>query len=154
MFGLSLSLHPVLPRSVVPIPKIALLRMLLLCFGMGERTKVATIALGTFFPTAIATFSSVDGVPRTLIRMAQSFGVPTARIVWSVVLPGALPGMLSGFRISASIALILVVAAEMIAAEHGIGAFILLAGNLMRTDQLLAGEIGRASCGERWCNDV
>src|SRR3546814_4038484 len=130
MFGLSLSLHPVLPRSVVPIPKIALLRMLLLCFGMGVPVKVATIALGTFFPTAIASFSSVDGVPRTLIRMAQSFGVPTARIVWSVVLPGALPGLLSGFRISASIALILVVVAEMIAAEHGIGAFILLAGNL------------------------
>src|SRR3546814_14330923 len=73
--------------------------------------------------------------------MAQSFGVPTARIVWSVVLPGALPGMLSGFRISASIALILVVAAEMIAAEHGIGAFILLAGNLLRTAQLLAGVL-------------
>ena len=54
-------------------------------------------------------------------------------------LPGALPGILSGFRISASIALLLVVAAEMIGADRGIGAFLIQAGNLMQTDQLLAG---------------
>ena len=57
------------------------------------------------------------------------------------MLPGALPGILAGFRITASIALILVVAAEMIGAEFGIVAFILQAGNLMRTDQLLAGGV-------------
>ena len=66
---------------------------------------------------------------------------PTVDIVRKVVLPGALPGILSGFRISASIALILVVAAEMINAQHGIGALVLFAGNLMRTDQLLAGVV-------------
>lgn len=127
--------------ALFPIPKIALLPLLILWFGIGEPSKVATIALGTFFPTVIATFSGVDGVPRSLIRMAQSFGVPATRIVWSIVLPGALPGILAGFRITASIALILVVAAEMIGAEYGIGAFILQAGNLMRTDQLLAGVL-------------
>jgi NitT/TauT family transport system permease protein len=71
--------------------------------------------------------------------MAQSFGVPTRRILWTVVLPGALPGVLAGFRITSAIALILVVAAEMIGAQHGIGALVLTAGNLMQTDQLLAG---------------
>ncbi|HYD71049.1 ABC transporter permease, partial [Azospirillum sp.] len=63
------------------------------------------------------------------------------RIVLRIVLPGALPGILAGFRITASIALILVVAAEMIGAEYGIGAFVLSAGNLMLTDQLLAGVL-------------
>lgn len=147
MFSLARAAGLPVVSALFPIPKIALLPLLILWFGIGEPSKVATIALGTFFPTAIATFSSVDGVPRTLIRMAQSFGVPPARIVWSIVLPGALPGILAGFRITASIALILVVAAEMIAAEHGIGAFILLAGSLMRTDQLLAGVVVLSALG-------
>src|SRR5262249_44237667 len=59
-----------------PIPKIALLPLFILWLGIGEPSKVAVIALGVFFPTTIATFSSVDAVPRGLVRMAQSFGVP------------------------------------------------------------------------------
>ena len=58
-----------------------------------------------------------------------------------IVLPGALPAILSGLRIAASIAIILIVAAEMIGANDGIGAFILAAGNLMQTDQLVAGVL-------------
>jgi NitT/TauT family transport system permease protein len=92
-----------------------------------------------FFPTAIAAYSGVDAVPRNLIRMAQSFGLSPRDVIWKVVLPGALPNILAGFRVSASIALILLVAAEMIGAEFGIGAFVLAAGNMMRTDQLMAG---------------
>jgi NitT/TauT family transport system permease protein len=125
--------------ALFPIPKIALLPLFILWFGIGEPSKVAVIALGVFFPTTIATFSGVDGVPRSLIRMAQSFGVPFLGIVAKVVLPGALPGILAGFRISVSISLILVVSAEMIGAQQGIGAFVLSAGNLMQTDQLMAG---------------
>lgn len=130
-----------LVSALFPIPKIALLPLFILWFGIGEPSKLATIGLGVFFPTAVAAFGAVDNVPRSLIRMAQSFGLPTADIVRKIVLPGALPGILSGFRISASIALILVVAAEMINAQYGIGAFVLFAGNLMRTDQLLAGVV-------------
>jgi taurine transport system permease protein len=125
--------------ALFPIPKIALLPLFILWFGIGEPSKVATIALGVFFPMAIATYSGVDQVPRTLIRMAQGFDVPISAIVAKVILPGALPGILAGIRISASIALVLVVAAEMIGAEFGVGAFILTAGNLMRTEDLLAG---------------
>jgi taurine transport system permease protein len=124
-----------------PIPKIALLPLFILWLGIGEASKVATIALGVFFPTTIATFSAIDGVPRNLIRMAQSFDVPPVAILRKIVFPGALPGILAGFRITTSIALLLLVAAEMIGAQHGVGAFILFAGNLMLTDQLLAGVV-------------
>jgi NitT/TauT family transport system permease protein len=141
LFGLARSVGVPLVSALFPIPKIALLPLFILWFGIGEPSKVATIALGVFFPTAVAAFGAVDNVPRSLIRMAQSFGLPFADIVRKVVLPGALPGILSGFRISASIALILVVAAEMINAQHGIGALVLFSGNLMRTDQLLAGVV-------------
>ena len=127
--------------ALFPIPKIALLPLLILWFGIGEPSKIATIALGVFFPTVIAAYSGVDGVPRNLVRMAQSFEVPVAAIVWKVILPGAMPAILAGFRISAATALLLVVSAEMIGAETGLGAFVLQAGNLMQTDQLLAGVL-------------
>lgn len=127
--------------ALFPIPKISLLPLLILWLGIGEASKIATIALGVFFPTAIATYAAIDAVPRNLIRMAQSFDLPTADVLRKVVMPGALPGILAGFRISTSIALILLVSAEMIGAEYGIGAFILQAGNLMLTDQLLAGVL-------------
>lgn len=125
--------------ALFPIPKIALLPLLILWLGIGEPSKVATIALGVFFPTVIAVYSGIDAVPRNLIRMAQSFDLPPRAVLWKIILPGALPSILSGFRVTASIALILLVAAEMIGAEFGIGAFILATGNLMRTDQLMAG---------------
>lgn len=127
--------------ALFPIPKIALLPLLILWLGIGEEPKIATIALGVFFSTAISVYSGVDSVPRNLIRMAQSFNVPFASIIRHVIWPGALPSILAGFRITASIALLLVVSAEMIGAQYGIGAFVLQAGNLMQTDQLLAGVV-------------
>ena len=127
--------------ALFPIPKIALLPLLILWLGIGEEPKIATIALGVFFSTAISVYSGVDNVPRNLIRMAQSFNVPFHAIVRRVIWPGALPSILAGFRITASVALLLVVSAEMIGAQYGIGAFVLQAGNLMQTDQLLAGVV-------------
>src|SRR3984893_5948011 len=127
--------------ALFPIPKIALLPLLILWLGIGEQPKIATIALGVFFSTAISVYSGVDNVPRNLIRMAQSFNVPFHAIVGRVVWPRALPSILAGFRITASVALLLVVSAEMIGAEYGIGAFVLQAGNLIQTDQLLAGVV-------------
>lgn len=132
------SLSP-LVSAIFPIPKIALLPLFIIWFGIGEGSKVATILFGTFFPTVIATYGGVDNVDRGLIRMGQSFGLSRLSIVRKIIIPGALPAILSGFRISASIGIILLVAAEMIGAEYGVGAYILLAGSLMATDQLIAG---------------
>lgn len=125
--------------ALFPIPKIALLPLFIIWFGIGEGSKVATILFGTFFPTVIATYGGVDNVDRNLIRMGQSFGLSWLSIVRKIIIPGAMPAILSGFRISASIAIILLVAAEMIGAEFGIGAYILMAGALFATDQLIAG---------------
>src|SRR5436305_9503226 len=127
--------------ALFPIPKIALLPLLILWLGIGEEPNIATIALGVFFSTAISVYSGVDSVPRNLIRMAQSFNVPFQTIVRRVIWPGALHSILAGFRITASVALLLVVSAEMIGAEFGIGAFVLQAGNLMQTDQRPAGVV-------------
>lgn len=127
--------------AVFPIPKVALLPLFIIWFGIGEWSKIATIAFGSFFPMAINTASGVDGVARSLIRMGQSFGLRDRAIIRDVILPGAMPGLLAGLRVSSSIAIILLVAAEMIGAENGIGAMVLAAGNLYQTDRLLAGVL-------------
>lgn len=141
MFSLARSSALPLVSAIFPVPKIALLPLFIVWFGIGEMSKVATIAFGVFSPMVIAAFGGVDGVDRNLIRMAQSFGMPTRDIVRKIVLPGAMPALLSGIRISASIGIILLTAAEMIGAQYGVGALVLSAGNLMQIDQLIAGVI-------------
>ena len=133
--------------GLYPIPMIAILPLLIVWLGIGESSKTAVIVLGVFSPTVISTFSAVDNVPRGLIRMGQSFGLSWRSIVFKIILPGSLPGVLAGFRITAAIALILLVSAEMIGAEYGIGALILLAGNLMQTDRLVAGVLMLSATG-------
>jgi ABC-type nitrate/sulfonate/bicarbonate transport system permease component len=127
--------------ALFPIPKIALVPLFIIWFGIGEGSKLATLGFGVFFPTVIATAGGVDNVPRSMIRMAQSFGLSYAAIVRKIVLPAALPAILNGFRVTSAIAVVLLVAAEMIGAERGIGAFVLSAGNLYDTDNLLAGIV-------------
>ena len=147
LFSLARSAGIPVISALFPIPKIALLPLFIMWFGIGEGSKVATIAFGTFFPMAIAAYGGVDGVDRTLIRMGQSFGLSGARIVRSIVLPGALPAILSGMRIASSIGIVLLVAAEMIGARDGLGALVLTAGNLMSIDRLLAGVIALSMLG-------
>ncbi len=130
-----------LVAAIFPIPKIALLPLFVIWFGIGEGSKYALIAFGTFTPTVVATYGAVDNVDRTLIRMGQSFGLSWWSIVRKIVLPGAMPGILSGLRISLAIAIILLVAAEMLGAEYGIGAYILEAGSLYDLERLFVGVV-------------
>ncbi len=139
LFSWGRSIALPLVSAIFPIPKVALLPLFILWFGIGEGSKVATIAAGVFSPMVFATYSGVGSVDRNVIRMAQTFGLPRRSILWKIILPGTVPALLSGSRISCSIALILLTAAEMIGAQHGLGALVLASGNLMRTDQLFVG---------------
>ena len=128
-----------LVAAIFPLPKIALLPLFVIWFGIDEGSKYALIAFGTFTPTVVSTYGAVDNVDRSVIRMGQSFGLSWLSIVRKIVLPGAMPGILSGLRISLSIAIILLVAAEMLGAEYGIGAYILEAGALYDLERLFVG---------------
>ena len=133
--------------ALFPIPKIALVPLFILWFGIGEGSKIMTLAFGVFFPTVLTTAAGVDAVPRSLVRMAQAFGLGRWAILRHVILPGALPAVLTGFRVTSSIAIILLVAAEMIGAERGIGAFVLQAGNLYDVENLMAGIVVLSALG-------
>ena len=127
--------------AVSAIPKIALLPLFIIWFGIGEGSKIATIAFGTFFPTVINTFGGVDNISKNLVRMGQSFNLKRSTIILQIILPGTLPAILSAFRISASIGIILLVAAEMVSAQYGIGAYIIEQQNLFQLDRLMAGVV-------------
>ena len=133
--------------ALFPIPKIALVPLFIVWFGIGEGSKIATLAFGVFFPTVIATMGGVDNIPRGLIRMGQSFNLSTMTIIRAIIIPGAAPAILSGFRVTSSVAIVLLVAAEMIGAERGIGAFVMSAGNLYDTDALLSGIVVLSALG-------
>lgn len=154
LIGLALGLYSTarsvgvpLVSALITIPKVALLPLFIVWFGIGEWSKIMIISFGVCFPTIISTYGAVDNVSKSLIRMAQSFEVNNAAIIRKVVLPAALPGILSGFRVSISIGIILLVTAEMIGSNEGIGAFILAAGNLYQVDRLLAGVVLLCSLG-------
>lgn len=126
-------------NALAPIPKVALLPLFVIWFGIGEMSKYALIAFGTFMPMVVATFGAVDNVDRSLIRMGQSFGLSWWSLVRKIVLPSACPAILSGVRVSISIAIILLVAAEMLGARYGVGAYVLEAGSLYDLEKLFSG---------------
>lgn len=128
-------------NALYPIPKIALLPLFILWLGIGELSKVTIIGMGVFFPVAMNTYSGVKNVDPLLIKVAASFNAGWWKTMKSVVLPNALPTIFTGLRIAAGTSLLLLVAAEMIAAQEGIGALILHYGDLMITDRLMAGVI-------------
>ncbi|WP_428910821.1 ABC transporter permease [Niallia sp. Krafla_26] len=133
-------LNPIV-YSIYPIPKIALLPLIILWFGIGEMPKVAIIALGVFFPVVINTYAGVKNVDSILIKAAVTFGSNHFNVIRKVILPGALPTIFAGLRLSAGTSLLLLVSAEMIAAEKGIGALVLHYGNLMVTTKLMVGVV-------------
>ncbi|WP_339185963.1 ABC transporter permease [Brevibacillus sp. FSL K6-6036] len=127
--------------SIYPIPKIALLPLIILWFGIGEMPKVAIIALGVFFPVVINTYSGVKTVDPILIKAAVTFGSNHLNVIRNVILPGALPMIFAGLKLAAGTSLLLLVSAEMIAAQQGIGSMVLHYGNLMITTKLMVGVL-------------
>ena len=130
--------HPII-AAAYPIPKIAILPLLILWLGIGEASKIAVIALGVFFPVVINVRSGVRNMETVLIKAAISLGSSPFHIVTRVILPASVPMIFTGLKLGIGISLLLVVTAEMIAADKGIGFLILSAADLMQTPRLLFG---------------
>lgn len=124
---------------VRPIPSSAYIPVAILFLGIGDEMKVAVVILACVFPILLNTYSGVRGVDPVLIDTGRTFGVSWLRSLWSIVLPAASPSILTGMRISIGISLIVVVVAEMIAGNSGIGYFILDMQRTFRTPAMFAG---------------
>lgn len=138
--GLLMGRHPALHalfepllEILRPLPKPALLPPLMLFLGLGDAMKLTVIGLGVFFPTLINTIQGVRGADPVQIDVARTFGHPPSAVLLKVVLPSALPLILSGMRISLGLGLVLVVVAEMMAGTGGVGYLII---DMQRTFQV------------------
>lgn len=133
-----------------PIPKVAILPLLLLWLGTGDLTKIVVVATGAFFPVAINTFTAVKGVDPILIRAARNLSADDRQLFRHVILPGILPGIYTGALLGASLSLVLLVYAEMTAADSGLGFFTYSSVSLFQTEQAFAGVFTIALLGWLW----
>ncbi|MDR7481455.1 MAG: ABC transporter permease [Armatimonadota bacterium] len=137
---LRVALDPVISALYV-IPKVAILPLVMLIFGLGEAAKVAIVAIATFFVVVINTTAAVIGIEPIYLEAGRAFGARGAGMFAHIVLPGALPAIFTGLRLALGTALIVVIAAEFVAAKEGIGYFIWFAWNTLRPEAMFAGFI-------------
>lgn len=134
-------------HALYPIPKIALLPLIILWLGIGELSKITIIALGVFFPVIINTYAGVGTIPVIYIKVAASYRIKGGKLLRKVLWPASLPSIFAGLKIASGSSLLLLVAAEMIAAESGLGSLILHYGDLLMTTKLLAGILALSLLG-------
>jgi ABC-type nitrate/sulfonate/bicarbonate transport system permease component len=128
-------------------PRIVLIPLFILWWGIEMQPKIAVIFLGALFPIIINTIAGVRNTEAALLRVARSFGASDALIFRRVVLPGSVPFILTGFRLGIGHALTGVVVAELIAAKHGVGQLIAISSQTFQTPKMLAGVILIACTG-------
>lgn len=146
--GLAMGMSPrvydwfnVLVQMVRPIPPIAYIPLSMLWFGLGNPPAVFLIALGAFFPVLMNTIAGVRQVDGIYIRAARNLGAAGFTLFSRVILPAAVPYILSGVRIGIGTAFIVVIVAEMVAVNNGLGFRILEAREYFWSDKIIAGMI-------------
>ncbi len=137
---------PVLSGLYV-IPKIAILPLIMLIFGLGETSKVVVVALATFFVVAINSLAGVRQIDTVLIEAGRNFGANSWQMFWHVILPGSLPSVFTGLRLGAGTALLVIIAAEFVAASEGIGFLIWQSWSTLVTENMFVGLMLVAALG-------
>ncbi|WP_287096019.1 ABC transporter permease subunit, partial [Mesorhizobium sp.] len=118
-------------------PPLAYLPLIIIWFGIGEPSKVLVIAIAMVAPIALSTTAGVKGVSRERINAARSLGATRRQVLTHVVLPSALPSILTGLRIALGAGWTTLVAAELIAATQGLGFMIQSAAQFLVTDVVI-----------------
>src|SRR5690606_2283037 len=104
-----------------PLPKSALIPVTVIWLGFGDGSKILLIFLGCMLPVTIGAFNGARASEQVLLWSARSMGASRLRVLWDVVVPSALPELLSGIRIALALSFILLVSAELIVAQKGFG---------------------------------
>jgi ABC-type nitrate/sulfonate/bicarbonate transport system permease component len=104
-----------------PMPKSALIPILLLWFGLGHMSKVAAVFLGCLLPMVISSYNGARGVEPQLVWSARSLGASRSRVLWKIIFMAALPDIMSGARIALALSWLLLVSAEMMISQNGLG---------------------------------
>lgn len=135
-----LALEPVI-EFVRPIPPLAFLPMFLVWFGLGETSKIAFIAYTTFFPMFVGIATTLLRVDVMLLRAAASLGATRRDLVRRVVLPAALPGIVVALRLGFGLAIFVIVGAEFMGADAGLGNLIMEGRTFFNPAQIVMGAL-------------
>ena len=135
-------------QMVRNVPPLALIPLVILWFGIDESAKLFLVAIGVFFPIYLNTYHGIRAVDAGLVEMARSYGLKGWPLYREVILPGALPSILVGLRFSLGLMWVLLIVAETISAQSGIGYMTMNAREFLQTDIVLVGVLLYALLGK------
>lgn len=127
--------------ALFPIPKVALMPLVLLAFGFGDASKIAVVALAVFFPVIVNTYAGAANIEKIYWDVAKNYGASSWVMFTRVVFFGALPLIFAGLRIAVAVSLIVLVAAEFVASKTGIGYLIWNSWELLQVDYMFVGIV-------------
>ena len=130
-----------LAAAIYAIPKIAIVPLVLVVFGLGETGKYVIVALSIFFLVVLNTMAGVLAIDRSYQDVARNFGAGPLGLFFTVALPGALPSIFTGLRLGMGFSLVVIVGTEFIAANEGIGRFIYDSYNILAIEKMFVGLI-------------
>ena len=127
--------------AVFPIPKVALMPLLLLAFGFGDASKIALVAIAVFFPVIVNTYAGAANIEKIYWDVARNYGASQTVLFTRVVFFGALPMIFAGLRIALAVSFIVLIAAEFVASKNGIGYLIWNSWELLQVDIMFVGIV-------------
>ena len=127
--------------SLFPIPKIALMPLLLLAFGFGDASKIALVAIAVFFPVIVNTYVGAANIDKIYWDVAKNYGASQTVMLTRIVFFGALPTIFAGLRIALAVSFVVLVASEFVATKSGIGYLIWNSWELLQVDVMFVGIV-------------
>ena len=129
------------------IPPVSIIPVMILIFGIGIKSKIAMIFFAAFIPCVINSYSGIKQSKPIHIWVASTFGATNLQILWTVAIPGALPMIFNGLKVSLAISWMCLVAAELLAATKGLGYMMQIARTLCRADLIVVGLLVISAVG-------
>lgn len=123
------------------VPVITFIPLMVLFLGIDEPFKIAVVAIAAFFPVALAAFDGIRGVPKAWFEVARVYRTRLPDLIGRILLPATVPAVLTGLRVALTRAWIVLVAAELLAADSGIGQMMEMGRQLFQLDVVLAGVV-------------
>lgn len=147
-FGACIALSRLAEAALAPaflavwqVPVIAFVPVLVIFLGIDEPFKIAIVALATFFPVALATFDGIRGVPKAWFEVARVYRTRIPDLILRILVPATVPAVLTGMRVALTRSWVVLVAAELLAADSGIGQMMEMGRQMFRIDVVLAGVV-------------
>jgi len=130
-----------LVAALFPIPKVALMPLLLLAFGFGDASKIALVATAVFFPVVVNTYAGAANIDKLYWDVAKNYGASPLVLFTRVVFFGALPLIFAGLKIALAVSFVVLVAAEFVASKSGLGYLIWNSWELLQVDYMFVGIV-------------